>query len=225
MEWKDVPEATKAVANIAWPLIVLILALCFRGQLTKLVEAIRTRVEAGAAIKFFSFELKDFRGTLVKSTAQLGVGDDISSPLIKLVPAAKNDFDERQKIRYESDFVRLVHTVWLDAGAKHAVLVSVYVKIEAPDSTLDNDKIPGRLNSINYVRYYLGKYFGSPPYGDWFEVKNSKDGFAIKYYAVDEINCCAEVYFHGRPEPVKLYRFLDLEPERLLKASAPTASP
>jgi hypothetical protein len=104
------------VVGLAWPLIVITVAILFRMQLTSIVDALVARIKSPATIKLGSVELQ---GITVFRKNDLADGRDIeaTTPPDEPAetcgerPASGEDFKRRGKIRTDSRFIRLVHKV------------------------------------------------------------------------------------------------------------------
>jgi hypothetical protein len=215
MDW------VKLLVEAAWPLLILAIALIFFNDLKRLVGAFISRIETDESIKIGGLELQ---GARIRGSQQAKEqGADVFEPDsgVELRPATEEDFQYRKQYRYQSRLVKLVHTVLTTRDKRYPLRVLVYLKTEKILPSLDQDKgyVPARLNDVDYVEYYLGKYYGKGEWGSWFIVRDVEHNFAIEYLAEDEVNCIARVHFHpkgGKTEVVELRRFLDLEMGKIL---------
>jgi hypothetical protein len=212
------PELTKAILNAVWPLTILVIVLIFASRLKNLVSAFVSRLEGDDAIKIGSIEFQGVRIRGEQQSHEQGA-DVFDEDSIEDRAATKEDFELRKQYRYASRFVRLVHSVSSSGDKRYPLKVLVYVKIEKilPKLAQDRDFTPARLNDIDYVEYYLGKYFGHGEWGSWFVVRDGERRFAIEYLAEDEVSCIAKVHFHDGTE-IELRRYLDLEMGRVVGA-------
>jgi hypothetical protein len=205
-------EMLKAVIGALWPLTILFIVFFFAHPLKQLASAFISRFESDVSIKIGSIE---FEATRIKSNQpSQGKGADVyvASSDVELRRATEGDFMRRKSYRYESRFVRLVHTIFPTGDSHFPQKALVYLKIEKILPQLDQDAgyKPARLNDIDYVEYYLGKYYGKGDWGSWFILRDCQNGFAIEYPVEDEIYCIAKVHFHGGVE-IELQRYLDVE--------------
>jgi hypothetical protein len=213
---KDFSELLKGIASILWPIIVAFIIIAYKYELKKLFETVIRNLRSGGSLKLGLLELK---GVIIKDQASTTAGEDVFvNKNIERRPASSDDFELRRRIRYESRFIRLVHIVAYNSTEKFPFDVSVYIKAEHifPHYDMDKEAKPARLNDIKYVEYYFGHYFGESEFGDWFIIRDPKDGFAVKYSTMDEVTCIARIHFHSG-EVVELLRYLDLEMGELLK--------
>jgi hypothetical protein len=199
------------LATLAWPVAISIIAVLFYKTIKSLSAAVVSRFESDDVIKIGFLE---FRGARIQRGAITGVseGRDLFDDDAEVTAATKDDFDCRKNIRYQSRFVRLVHKVSLTGDKKYPYEVLAYLKIEKilPELDQDSDALQGRMNDIDFVEYYLGKYFGEGEWGSWFTVRSSENAFAIMYWTYDEVTCIARVHFHDH-SVVELHRYLDVE--------------
>jgi hypothetical protein len=207
-----VSETVKTLVQIAWPLAVAIIVFLFYRDIKVLLQALLSRVESDESIKLGAVE---FRGTRVTREQQANEeGADVfkDNSGVESREATEVDFEGRKQQRYATRFARLVHRVLPTGKSQYPLKVLVYIVIEKILPGLDQDKgyVPARINDINFVEYYLGKYYGSGKWGNWFIVRNAENKFAIEYFAEDNVNCIARVHFNDGKE-VELVRYVDLE--------------
>ena len=83
--------------------------------------------------------------------------------------------------------------------------ISIFL-IRKPSKIIQSAK----FKDVEYVEYYLGKYFGGKPRGAKFIVKNPSNGFAMTTSAYGPPLCIAKIHFRDG-NIAETYRFLDFE--------------
>jgi hypothetical protein len=207
-----------SLVGLAWPAVILVVVFIFFRNIRDLCSAFISRFERDEVIKIGSWEFKGARIQRRKEEAKHEGVDVFEDKEIELRPATAADFEHRKLLRYESKFVRLVHRVFLTGREDYPYRVLVYLKVERVLPELDQDKgfQPARINDVDYVEYYLGKYFGSGNWGSWFIIRNANQAFAIEYLTYDEVTCIARIHFH-KGEPVEVRRYLDTEMGEIIR--------
>jgi hypothetical protein len=210
-------ETVKTLVPIAWPLAIGIIIFLFYQDIKRLLQALLSRLESDESIKLGVVELRGARVTRDQQPNEQGADVYRDDSGVESREATEADFQRRKLQRYSSRFVRLVHRVLPTGNSKFPLKVLVYVAVEKILPGLDQDKdyVPARINDIDFVEYYLGKYYGSGKWGNWFVVRNPENKFAIEYFAEDNVNCVARVHFHDKQE-VELVRYVDLEMENVV---------
>ena len=200
-------EYIKALADYAWPIVFFVVVFVFKTPIVSILTSIKRQVDQGASVKYRDLELvgksiSEFPSN-VSSQEPLAV-----SSIYERLPADKALFDDRHGVYEKQKNIFLVHrSVKTDKLHEDTNLpvfdISIYLIIH---------KTYGRLNDINYVEYYLGRYFDRKisDYGAKYIVRNSLNGFAIRTTAYGPTLCEARVFFHGG-ESVILHRYLDFE--------------
>jgi hypothetical protein len=216
-------DILKGLAGLLWPVFAFVVMILYRTDIKGLVNDFRER---GGRFNFFRLVAGELRGPRIQAGMVTPAAENIGE--FEVRSALKPDFDYRQELRHRTRMVRLVHRVLPAKKSDHPFgqgtspfVVSAYIKTEALDPDLNDTQYGIRINDIDRVEYYFGKFFygpGGEKYGSWFIVKDGKYNFAITYNAIDEVNCIAHVYLHSSPDPIKLYRFLDVEMGQLIEA-------
>ncbi len=210
---------------VVMPLTIFAILIYFRKETKSFCEVLLRRVANDESIKVAGIELKAAPLPVSANTGRKGYDLFLKSNEFDEIAATEGDFNSRKVIRYSSEFIRLVHQTTLSGNSKYPYNIIVYLKSEKILPELDQDRNfrPARLNDIDYVDYYFGKYFGKGQYGSWFRMRDGANSFAVSYLTEDEVTCIARVKFHNNPEPIELVRYLDYEMGILLQNSTMNA--
>jgi hypothetical protein len=196
------------IGSLAWPAVVGASLFYFRKEALRLIESLRRQMNAGASLKYGGIEIKGIALDAIKT-------DDRGNWVYTRTSATAEDYNDRDAIYLRNRNLFLVHTTVRtdefhpDNGFR-LFETSIFLMPHQRYAKGAGVEEFGRLNEVNEVDYYLGRFWGSGEYGRRFRVKNGNDGFAVRFRAYGPSLCVATVKFHDGKQ-IKLERYIDFE--------------
>lgn len=196
---KIVTEFLVAFSNYIWPIVLISVALIYKGHISSLFGFIKQQISMGATFKYGEISLI---GTKIENFP-LATGSEFDR-----VRADKKALESRDGVYKRNKNIFLVHRVRKNGEIHQGTGLPIYDL----SIYLITHKNYGALNDVKQVTYYLGKYFGASlsQYGAKFIVRNSNDGFAIRSTAYGPTLCEAVIEFHDGTD-ARIDRYLDFE--------------
>ena len=186
---------------LAWPLAIAGLFVYYRSNLTQLIDAFTAKFEHAADIKIGNIELKGARLDPSSGAPDVSIdGNDYSK--ITATPADRAARDDQYN---RTRSLMLVHRIRPSEKKGQAFDISIFLVRKT-----SKDNKTARFNDVDYVEYYLGRWFGDKPNGSRYVVRTSENGFAMTTSAFGSPLCIAKIHFHDG-EVVETYRYLDFE--------------
>lgn len=189
------------LSAMAWPAAIAALFVFYRPNLTRLIDAFTAKFERAADIKLGSIELKGARLDPSPNAPEVAIDGNAYSR----EKASETDRSKRDKLYNSTRSLMLVHRIRPSAKQGQEFDISVFlVRKESEDNTT------ARFNDVDFVEYYLGRWFGGKPHGSKFVVRTPDNGFAMTTSAYGSPLCVAKIHFHDG-EVAETYRYLDFE--------------
>jgi hypothetical protein len=193
----ELTETIKALAELAWPALFVLVVFLFRARVLEILGVFREQMAAGATLKFGDLELKGIE-----------VGSFQSNPN-SIFERAEQDVSltsARNALMGGSGGLFLVHRARKN-GKKNSngydlFDVSIY---------LVSHKLRGKFGDVDRVEYQLGESRDvAGAVGQRYIVRDPSNGFAIIREGYGPTLCVAKVIFRNGNEVV-LNRYLDFE--------------
>lgn len=199
-------EVFSLVETLVWPAFILLVLLLGRHSLLKILEAIRTRIEAGDPFEAGTSGVKlgpsanrpapaerDVRSPAVAAEAEPSPSGEIVGATEEGEPA------EARAERPENPGIYLVHKARrdksLDRGEYEYYRLRVFVEVEEEEL----------LERVSHVIYHLHPTFRSPD-----RAKRDPDTqFELRTSVWGQFLLTADVYFKGEDQPLTLDRYLN----------------
>lgn len=189
------------LSALAWPAAIAALFLFYRSNLTRLIDAFTSKFERAADIKLGSIELKGARLDPSPDAPEVAIdGNDYSRE-----KASEADRSERDKLYNATRSLMLVHRIRPSEKKGQEFDISIFLVRK-----VSKDNTTARFNDVDYVEYYLGRWFGGKPHGSKFVVRTPDNGFAMTTSAFGSPLCVAKIHFHDG-KVAETYRYLDFE--------------
>ena len=189
------------LSALAWPGAIAALFLFYRSHLTRLIDAFTSKFERAADIKLGSIELKGARLDPSPEAPEVAIdGNDYSR-----VKAEETDRLERDRLYNSTRSLMLVHRIRPSEKKGQEFDISIFLTRKT-----SKDNKTARFNDVDFVEYYLGRWFGGKPHGSKFVVRTPDNGFAMTTSAYGSPLCVAKIHFHDG-EVAETYRYLDFE--------------
>lgn len=202
-------KLVSAFASLAWPIVVGAGLWYFRIEALNLFQSLRRQINAGATVKVKDVvEIKGVKLEEIKNEAR-------ANWVYARESATKQDYEYRDQIYQECRNIFLVHTAVRTADIHPEngfplFEVSIFLMPHQRYAQGSDMQQFGRLNEIDEVDYYLGKYWGGSEFGRRYKVRNASDGFAVRFRGYGPSLCVATVKFHDGTIK-KLQRYIDFE--------------
>lgn len=187
-----------ALVSLTWPTLLAIILLRYRVVLIGLFDAIRVRIERGDTIEAgprgIKLESRGAADPLHPSLVVGEVGENLKGrPLTKDRPQSPVP----KKGNGENDLgIYLVHTARRSRDPKFPFRVRVFLEGRSEDNI--------ELNQVHKVVYHHWSLSEQDPV-----ITDRKTNFELPLQVWGEFNIAADVYLQGKPEPLKLQRYLN----------------
>lgn len=189
------------LSALAWPTAIAALFVFYRSNLTRLIDAFTSKFERSADIKIGNIELKGARLDPSPDAPDVSIdGNDYSK-----IKATETERTQRDGQYNKTRSLMLVHRIRPSEKKGQEFDISIFLVRKT-----SKDNKTARFNDVDFVEYYLGRWFGDKPNGSKFVVRTPDNGFAMTTSAYGSPLCIAKIHFHDG-EIVEAHRYLDFE--------------
>lgn len=199
-------EVFSLLVALVWPSFILLLLYLVRKSILPILEAIRTRIEAGDAFEAGTSGVKlgqSTTGYIPKGESRTVMSvDGISEkvPLAKKEQAENHPKEEsKEKSEPEVPRVYVVHKARrdksLDRGEYEYYSLRIFLETDEEED----------LAWISYVVYHLHQSFPKPDR----TIRDRDTQFELRTSAWGQFNLTADVYLKGSEKPLRLERYLN----------------
>lgn len=189
------------LSALAWPGAIAALFLFYRSHLTRLIDAFISKFERAADIKLGSIELKGARLDPSPEAPEVAIDGNRYSR----VKAEETDRTERDKLYNATRSLMLVHRIRPSEKKGQEFDISIFLARKT-----SKDNTTAHFDDVDFVEYYLGRWFGGKPHGSKFVVRTPDNGFAMTTSAYGSPLCVAKIHFRDGTV-AETYRYLDFE--------------
>jgi len=186
--------------TLVWPVFLGLLILFYRKWFHDVLNLIKERIEAGSEFNLGPSGVGIGAAPKLPDEPEaddiIDDGTEVSSPP-DLIEKEKQ-LEEEAKIKPEKS-LQLVHRTSFLRIKSGRLYYRIYVSLDSLD--------PDALSSVERVVYYLHRTFRNPVR----EITNAETNFTLKTAAWGEFTIRAEVYLKGKPEPLRLSRYITID--------------
>jgi hypothetical protein len=187
------PGAWSLASNALWPLLALLVFLIYRRRIAGLVDAIGLRIQRGARVKFFNFELESLRVP------------DVALPTATATTiSATRDSSGEWKVARNRGYadarnVFIAHRLFPSTVPGQLYDILVYL--------VPHRDRNGTLANVNSVEYYFGESWGDQVFKS--TDRGKRFAVVISSYGAGFL-CTAKLTFNDGTS-TETWRFIDFE--------------